>query len=1142
MEAHENELFENRRRTLADDPQYFGAYMNLARLNIFSINNYLAKEFQQTELKDDELIQNGFICIPSQKNRNDNKLFERLIRLMPVIKQFDAARLPDEEQKSGQAEGKDIKAMAKTLKVLFKDMQEFRNDYTHFYATDKQECRKLTVSPETATFLKESFARAIEYSKARFKDVLAEDDYTLVAGKELVGDDNTITTEGLVFLTSLFLDRENAFQFIGKVQGLKGTQFKSFIATREVLMAYCVRLPHDKLISDNPRQALLFDMLNELNKCPKKLYNVLSDEAKREFRPELSESGIENMLANSFNDEERERLLDEIDYKDYIKQLTIRVRHSNRFHYFAMRFIDEQELWSGIRFQIDLGKYILANYQKQMLGESIPRSVVENAKAFGRLGSFLMADPDSLEQRIDSNHQANGFEQFAPHYNADINKIGISFTEKEELLPYIVPTKNEKENRVKYSFKQPQPNAFISLHELAKAILLEQLQPGESEKLIRAFCSTAENKLFNLDFIESIKQKLPDWRTFNKQCDTKKRRAYMCIKNRQLVFNYEAKDRKKLLDELLAPYGLNSKQVPERILNYWLNIEEVHDARSIKERILLMKRDGLQRLKQLEKHRKDPSVRIPKVGEMATFLARDIVDMMIDSIKKKKITSIYYDKMQECLAFYADAEKRQQFINLVRELNLNAPDSHPFLKNLNLESIRKTSEFYKLYLMEKVEKMIENGYKRNGDKSFKNIAWIIRVFEEKQKNEKTGKDDTIYRIPNNRNDVPYTIRQWEKEPSTLTEWLRSINHGKQEGDRKRPIDLPTDLFDARLCKLMKEQLQAIGQAPAETAKYNEVMKQWWSVRGDETQPFYNGARHYVIKEEAVCFMPGKQERLTSCYAGAFEEAYNRLSAERNIARRNDKRLPPIQKQEMEKTFKRVLYDTEKEIRLLSEQDRILLLMAEQLSPGKETLKLKTVEEELTRPREIEREFSYKANYNTQGKKLPKEEVSPQLTLTVTDTMQLKNSNNLNRFAHDRRMPELVAYLPNATIDADTLRYELMDYNKARLTVFDTIFHLEKAIVDKDSEGVITLFTDEQGEAKQGRMQHKPYLQWLLLNGVITEQESCYLNMLRNSFSHNQFPHIAVATSDATAIPVKNIASAIAKTYKQKIETIIGKIG
>jgi hypothetical protein len=1132
METQEQKLFENRRRTLTDDPQYFGAYLNLARLNIFSINNYLAKEFQQTELQNDETIQNGFICIVRPKNRNDNKLFERLLRLMPLIKQFDAARLPAEEQKSGNGEGKDITAMVETLKVLFKDIQEFRNDYTHFYSTDKQSNRKLTVSAATATFLQESFIRAIEYSKSRFKDVLSEEDYSLVADKKLVGDDNTITTEGLVFLTSLFLDRENAFQFIGKIQGLKGTQFKSFIATREVLMAYCVRLPHDKLISENPKEALLFDMLNELNKCPKILYNVLNEEHKKAFRPDLSESGIENMLANSLNDEARENLLDEIDYKEYIEQLAVRVRHSNRFHYFAMRFIDEMELLPEIFFQIDLGKYTLTEYEKSVLGENITRPVVENAKAFGRLGTFLTANPDSLGGRIDTNHWAQGFEQYAPHYNADINKIGIVMDGKEQ-LPHIVPTKNIEKNKVKYTLKQPHPDAFLSLHELSKIILLEQLQPGESQRLIRAFCTTSDSKLFSLQFIEDIKTQLPDWELFYKQCDTKKSRAY----EKKTIFIYPPKQRKEQLDEILKPHGLNWKQVPERLLNYWLNIEEVKETRTVNERILLMKREGLQRLKQLEKHRKNPSIRIPKVGEMATFLARDIVDMMIDEKKKQKITSVYYDKMQESLAFYADAEKKQQFIGLVRELNLNAPDGHPFLKNLNLESIRKTSEFYIRYLEAKVKKEIKEYDYRKGKEVKRDISWIAKTFETKVWNEQIKKNLTEYRIPADKKNIPYSIRQWEKKDSTLEAWLHAINHGKRDGDRKRPLDLPTDLFDARLCELMKAQLQKAGQEPADTAKYNEVLKLWWSLREDGTQPFYDGDRHYTIKGEIVCFTPGIQDRLTSVYTDSLDKAYDRLSAERS-----QKKLPPIQKQDVEKVFKHTLYDTEREIRLLTEQDRILLLMAEQLSPAQETLKLVEIAEQLKKTHNIKKTFSYQPYFNAKGDLPQQGEVLPTVTLTVTDTMQLKNSNDLNRFAHDRRLPELVAYLPGDTVTAKALHDELMNYNKARLTVFDAVFGLEKAIVAKDREGVIALSTNEQGEPNEGNIQHKPYLQWLLTKGVITDQESRYLNMLRNSFSHNQFPHIAVVSGDGETIPTDNIAYAIAEKYEQKIGEIIGMIG
>lgn len=36
---------ENKYRTLNDDPQYFGGYLNMARLNVFNISNHIAKEF-----------------------------------------------------------------------------------------------------------------------------------------------------------------------------------------------------------------------------------------------------------------------------------------------------------------------------------------------------------------------------------------------------------------------------------------------------------------------------------------------------------------------------------------------------------------------------------------------------------------------------------------------------------------------------------------------------------------------------------------------------------------------------------------------------------------------------------------------------------------------------------------------------------------------------------------------------------------------------------------------------------------------------------------------------------------------------------------------------------------------------------------
>jgi len=1121
---------ENKKRTPEDDSQYFGAYLNLARLNIYAINNHLAKEFKRAGLEEDGYIKNSFICNDNIKHLNYNYLFEKLVRLMPVVKQFDAARLPEKEREKAEAEGKSLVEMAKTLRAVFDDIQQFRNDYTHYYSVEWGDIRKVVISEETAGFLKKSFERAVEYTKVRFAGVLDESDFKAVEKKSLVTKSNTgknrITTEGLVFLTSMFLDRENAFLFIGKVKGLKDTRYKPFIAMREALMAYCVKLPHDKLISDDPKKALFLDMLNELNRCPKQLYNVLDEDAKKEFRPALSDESLKNVFENSVDEE----ALDELGYQKYIELLTMRVRHDNRFYYHTMRFIDEQNLLPDFYFQIDLGKYILADYQKTILGEETPRIIMENAKAFGRLGSFT--SPDEVGKQIDSNGLGKGFEQFAPHYNADFNKIGIAFKRD---LPIVL---KKEGSHIPCNLKQPHPEAFLSLHELSKIVLLECLEKGESLQLIKEHLGTADDKLFNIEFIEQIKSELPEWEVFRKQCDTKKAKAYSSRKTPSYP-----KERKEKLDEVLKPHGLNRKRIPERILNYWLNIEDVGAERSITERILLMKRDGLKRLKQLEKHRSNPEVGIPKVGEMATFIARDIVGMIIDKERKNKITPIYYDMMQGCLAYYADREKKRRFIGLVKELKLNESDGHPFLKNLDFEKIHKTSEFYKLYLEEKVYKQEKFFNYRKNKEQTKEVSWVTKTFEKKKRNEKAERLDTTFELPEDKSSLPYSIRQWEeKEEYDLRAWLRNIKKGRQSGDRKRPIDLPTDLFDERLRKLLSERLEEQGQTVKEGAKYKELFKCWWETkRGDNVQSFYNGTRCYTIKGEQVSFEPDSESSFVSYYRTPLNKAYKRLHAQREEEREKNKKLPSLREPDMEKVFKRTLSETERDIRMLAYQDCVLLLMAEQLGSGEETehLKLSGINKELNKISDVKREFSYTPYYDELGKVPPKGAELPAVRLTVTAKMKLKNIKDLNRFAYDRRIPELVAYLPGAAIDADSLRHELTDYNKARQTVFDTVFRLEKEIVKKDHEGLIKLNVDDKGPLP-GNIQHRPYMQWLINEEIISEDERFRLNMIRNCFSHNQFPHeVAIRNKDSMALP--GIASKIAEQYEQRIAEIIEEI-
>jgi len=1094
MEANEQNQ-ENRRRTLTNDPQYFGGYLNMARLNIYNINNHIAADFGQAVLPEEGQIPSGFLCNKEIKKLNWNHIYAKTRRFLPILKVFDIESLPKEEQVNSDKEGKDFAAMSDTLKVVFSELQDFRNDYSHYYSTEKGENRKLTISAELTDMLTINFKRAIAYTKVRMKDVLTDADYELVETKQVVTTGNIITTEGLVFLTCMFLEREHAFQFIGKIQGLKGTQFNSFIATREVLMSFCVKLPHDKFVSENLEQALTLDIINELNRCPKTLYGVITDEEKMQFRPELDELDIEKLIANSTNDDERERILDEIGYEEYIEGLTKRVRYNNRFPYFAMRFIEEKNVFDKLRFHIDLGKYEVDRYTKQLAGEQTERVVLENVKAFGKLSSFT--DPELIQQKIDNQQRTDGFEQFAPHYNADNNKIGLS---NKESIAILIP-KSKPESKVGNNLKQPLPQAFLSLHELPKIILLDYLQKGKAEELINDFILLNDTRLMDITFIEEVKLKLPaNWNEFAKRSDAKKKKAYSDAAMEYLL------QRKATLNDVLITYNLNDKQIPTRILNYWLNIKDVEDNRSVSDRIKLMKRDCMSRLKVLEKHKLDKSVKTPKVGEMATFLAKDIVDMMVSKEKKQKITSFYYDKMQECLALFADTEKKALFIHIVtNELKVLEGDGHPFLTNINLQQIRKTSQFYELYMNAKVQYLIQF-YKPSKDKV-----------------DKRGRPTTEVKLPplDKRSNIPFTIRQWdEKEKYNLNAWLRNVTVGKNTKDGKKAVNLPTNLFDETLCDLLSQQLDArtVNYNPA--ANYNELLKLWWKTRDDATQDFYQSEREYDIYEEKVEFKIDSSGHFADYYKKALSKAYNRLKAEREIARRTNKRLPPIEHKQVERVFKNTIAETEKEIRMLQEEDRMAVLMLEQLMDDSGNLKLSTIKTSLNNTTQIKQKI---------------------LNKTIVAERKQKNYTELRKYVHDRRLPNLFEYVEADEILLEWLLDELMAYNAAKQQVFDTIFMLEKRIIETDPQELKSLFTNEKGQVQTGNIQHKPYVQWLKNKGLINHNEKLFINMVRNCFSHNQFPQRETMELLISEWGAGKIATQILTVYNQLITNIINKI-
>jgi hypothetical protein len=98
-------------RTLENDPQFFGGYLNMARLNVFMISNYIAQQFEQSSLNEDGEIKNSFLCDKNIRRLNWNHVFSKTVRFLPILKIFDFERLPDDEKEKLSEElntGKEI--------------------------------------------------------------------------------------------------------------------------------------------------------------------------------------------------------------------------------------------------------------------------------------------------------------------------------------------------------------------------------------------------------------------------------------------------------------------------------------------------------------------------------------------------------------------------------------------------------------------------------------------------------------------------------------------------------------------------------------------------------------------------------------------------------------------------------------------------------------------------------------------------------------------------------------------------------------------------------------------------------------------------------------------------------------------------
>lgn len=170
-----------------------------------------------------------------------------------------------------------------------------------------------------------------------------------------------LTVFGLVFLCSLFLEKRYSRILTDKINCIEPAD-RSVV--NEIITVYRIRLHQEKLYVSKNTDALAFDILTELRRCPKELFDHLHPDVQQKFRITTDEEGSDDVLM---------------------------VRKQDRFVHLALKYIDDARLFNNIRFQVSLGKYFYRFYDKYCIdnaNEPRVRSLSKDLNGFGRISEI----------------------------------------------------------------------------------------------------------------------------------------------------------------------------------------------------------------------------------------------------------------------------------------------------------------------------------------------------------------------------------------------------------------------------------------------------------------------------------------------------------------------------------------------------------------------------------------------------------------------------------------------------------------------------------------------------------------------------------------------------------------------------------
>ena len=1092
-----------------EDKHFWAAFLNLARHNVYITINHINKLLEIREIDNDEKVLD--IKALWQKGNKDLNQKARLRELMTKHFPFleTAIYTKNKEDKKEvkqekQAEAQSLESLKDCLFLFLEKLQEARNYYSHYkYSESTKEPMLEEGLLEKMYNIFDDNIQLVIKDYQHNKDINPDEDFKHLDRKgqfkySFADNEGNITESGLLFFVSLFLEKKDAIWMQQKLRGFKDNRESKKKMTHEVFCRSRMLLPKLRLESTQTQDWILLDMLNELIRCPKSLYERLQGEDREKFKVPFDP-------ADENYDAEQEP------FKNTL------VRHQDRFPYFALRYFDYNEVFTNLRFQIDLGTYHFSIYKKLIGGQKEDRHLTHKLYGFERIQEFAKQNRTdewkALVKDLDTYETSNEryISETTPHYHLENQKIGIRNKKKKKkknIWPSleINTTVNE---RSKYNLgKSFKAEAFLSVHELLPMMFYYLLLTKEEPN----------NKEINASKVEGIIEK--------KIRDMYK--LYDAFANGEI-------NSKEELKEYLKGKDIEIVHLPKQMIAI-LESKPKDMVKAAKRKQRKMVKDTEKLLAALEKQTQEEiedggrNIRLLKSGEIARWLVNDMMrfqpvqkDNEGNPLNNSKANSTEYQMLQRSLALYNKEEKPTRYFRQVNLINSSNP--HPFLKWTKWEECNNILSFYRSYLTKKIEFL----------NKLKPEDWEKNQYFLKLKEPKTNRETLVqgwkngFNLP--RGIFTEPIREWFKRHQNNSEEYKKV----EALDRVGLVAKVIPLFFKE--EYFKEDAQK---------EINNCVQPFYSF------PYNVGNIH---KPDEKDFLPSEERKK--------QWGDKKYKFKGYKAKEKPKKITDEVKEEHRSYLEFQSWNKfERELRLVRNQDIVTWLLCTELIDKLKVEGLNVEELQKLRLKDIDTDTAKKEKNNILNRIIPMQlpvtvyEIDdshnivkdrPLHTVYIEETKtKLLKQGNFKALVKDRRLNGLFSFVDTSSetelkskpISKSVVEYELGEYQNARIEIIEDMLALEGALIEKDKN----LPTDNFSNMLNG---------WLKGKNDADKEESekaiDFLVAVRNAFSHNQYPMYnsevfeGIKLLNPSSAEFKGKELGIANQLKKKVKEAIEKI-